>query len=117
LSKTILGKGWVLVVIQFLAENEQEVIIESVGQDELGYQITRFLVLKKDWVDMPKQGVEQFWRLPRALDEHWYRSQGSVGNDVSVPYFCYPFSTSSSLFLSLTDSEDAHDSSLHFSIF
>lgn len=83
------------MVIRFVAENEQEVVIESVGRDELGYQITRFLVLKKEWVDRPKRGIEQFWGLPKALDEHWYRSRGCVGNDVSVPYFRHPFSTSS----------------------
>jgi hypothetical protein len=107
----------VLVVIRFVAENEQEVVIESVGRDELGYQITRFLVLKKEWVDRPKRGIEQFWGLPKALDQHWYRSRGCVGNDVSVPYFRHPFSTSSFSFLSFTDSEDTHDSSLSFSIF
>jgi hypothetical protein len=51
----------VLVVIWFVAENEQEVVMESVGQDEQRHQITRFLALKKGWVDRPKRGVEQLW--------------------------------------------------------
>src|SRR6202051_1143211 len=43
------------------------------------------------------------WKLPRALGEDWYMSRGSMGVEVSVPYFLFPLSdsiSSSSLLVS-----------------
>lgn len=112
LHSVVQDYSWpgVLVVIRFVAENEKEVVVESVGRDERGHQIARFLVVKRDQVSIPERsrwGMGRFWGLPRALDEEWYRSRGRAGNNVPVPYFRQPFSiSSSSSFLSMTDSDE-----------
>jgi hypothetical protein len=36
-----------LVVSQYVAENDWEVVAECMGQDEAGHRITRFLVVDK----------------------------------------------------------------------
>ena len=48
-------------------------------------------------------GLWTIWKLPRALGEDWYMSCGSMGVEVSVPYFLFPLSdsiSSSSLLVS-----------------
>jgi hypothetical protein len=38
-----------LVIIQFVAENPEEIVAEGVGQDQSGHRIIRFLVVDKNW--------------------------------------------------------------------
>ena len=80
-----------LVVIQYVAENDKEVVAECMGQDESGHMINQFLVVDKSWLG----GLS--WRvghrlLPKALDMEWYSPRGHLGNDVPIPYFSFPFS-------------------------
>jgi hypothetical protein len=91
----------VLVVFCFVAENEREIVAESVGRDEQGNRIIWYLVVEKGLVDRSWT----IWRLPRALGEDWYMSRGSMGVEVLVPYFLFPLSDSISS-LSLSVSED-----------
>ena len=89
----------VLVVVGFVAENEREIVAECVGRDEQGNRIIRYLVVEKGLVDRSWT----IWKLPRALGEDWYMSRGSMGVEVSVPYFLFPLSdsiSSSSLLVS-----------------
>jgi len=89
----------VLVVVGFVAENEREIVAECVGWDEQGNRIIRYLVVEKGLVDRSWT----IWKLPRALGEDWYMSRGSMGVEVSVPYFLFPLSdsiSSSSLLVS-----------------
>jgi len=89
----------VLVVVGFVAENEREIVAECVGRDEQGNRIIRYLVVEKGLVDRSWT----IWRLPKALGEDWYMSCGSMGVEVSVPYFLFPLSdsiSSSSLLVS-----------------
>jgi len=89
----------VLVVVGFVAENEREIVAECVGRDEQGNRIIRYLVVEKGLVDRSWT----IWKLTRALDEDWYMSRGSMGVEVSVPYFLFPLSdsiSSSSLLVS-----------------
>ena len=89
----------VLVVVGFVAENEREIVAECVGRDEQGNRIIWYLVVEKGLVDRSWT----IWKLPRALGEDWYMSRGSMGVEVSVPYFLFPLSdsiSSSSLLVS-----------------
>ena len=75
-----------LVVIQYVAENDEEVVAECMGQDESGRMITQFLVVDKSWFG----GRVGHRFLPKALDMEWYSPQGHLGNDVPIPYFSFP---------------------------
>jgi len=76
----------VLVIIGFVAENEMEVVAECVGQDEWGNRIIQFLVLEKGIMDRSWT----FWRFPRALDEDWYISCGSMMCRGTCSVFSFP---------------------------
>ena len=92
----------VLVVVHFVAENEREIVAECVGWHEQGNRIIRYLVVEKGLVDRSWT----IWRLPKALGEDWYMSRGSMGVEVSVPYFLFPFSDSiSSSSFSMSDGD------------
>jgi len=80
----------VLVIIRFVAENERDIVAECVGQDEQGNRIVWYLVMEKGLVDRSWT----IWRLLKALGEDWYMSRGSMGVEVSVPYFLFPLSDS-----------------------
>ena len=85
------------MVIQYVAENDKEVMAECMGQDESGHMITRFLVVGKSWLD----GLS--WRvghrfLSKDLDMELYSPWGYLGNDVPIPYFSFPFSEFSQVF-------------------
>ena len=80
-----------LVVIQYVAENDEEVVAECMGQDESGCMITQFLVVDKSWLGGLSWRVGHIF-LPKALDMEWYSPWGYLGNDVPIPYFSFPFS-------------------------
>ena len=67
-----------MVVVHFAAENRRELVVECMGWAESGRQITRFLVLKKSWVDRSDNLVVSLWSniwpwgLSKALDSEWY---------------------------------------------
>src|SRR3984885_5323254 len=65
----------VLVIRQFVAENEMEVVAEREGRDEHGRQIVRFLVLDKTQLDDSKKcGWGCHKKLLRALYDEWDQS-------------------------------------------
>jgi hypothetical protein len=103
----------VLVVVRFVAENERDIVAECVGRDEQGNRIIRYLVMEKGLVDRSWT----IWRLPRALGEDWYTSRGSMGVEVSVPYFLFPLSDSiSSSSLPVSDGDKGQNPSSTLSI-
>jgi hypothetical protein len=75
LHSVVQDYSWpgVLVVVWFVAENGQEVVVESVGWDEQGHQIARFLVVKRDQVSILERsqwGMGRFW----GFQELWMKS-------------------------------------------
>ena len=106
------------MVIQYVAENDEEVVAECMGQDESGCMITRFLVVDKSWLGGPSWRVGHRF-LPKALDMEWYSPRGHLGNDVPIPYFSFPFSefprnSRFSVSSSGTDSVSTYFSFLHY---
>ncbi len=78
-----------LVVLRFVAENPGEFVIECGGWDEYGNQITRFLVVDKEWAVRPLRRFGQLglqWALPSALSSDVYYSRGFHSNSLPLPY-------------------------------
>ena len=78
-----------LVVLRFVAENPGEFVIECAGWDEYGNQITRFLMVDKEWAVWPLRRFGQLglqWALPSALSSDVYYSQGFHSNSLPLPY-------------------------------
>jgi hypothetical protein len=106
-----------LVVFQYVAENDREVVAECRGQDESGHRITQFLVVDKYWLGGSSWRVGHGF-LPKALDMEWYSPQGCLGND-PCPHFSFPFpklinNSRFSVSPSGTDSVSTYPLSLHY---
>ena len=66
------------MVIQYVAENDKEVVAECMGQDESGHMITQFLVVDKSWLGVPSWRVGHRF-LPKALDMELVFTTGASG--------------------------------------
>jgi hypothetical protein len=66
-----------LVVLQFVAENPREFVVECGGWDEYGGRITQLLLVDKEWVVQSLRRFGQLglqWALPSALSPDVYYS-------------------------------------------
>jgi hypothetical protein len=86
--------GWLgrLVVLQYVAENWRELIVECRGYDVHGNQILRFLVVDKSLavrdpeVFMTIGSLSIIHKLPAALSSIYYLPQGHCDIDLPLPY-------------------------------
>jgi hypothetical protein len=81
-----------LVVVRYVTENSEEVVVECAGWNIAGDQITHFLVVDKSqvhWIDMALVSLGNlmiYQRLPAALPSGMYIPRWYCGNDLPLLY-------------------------------
>jgi len=81
-----------LVVLQYVAENSKELVVECAGWNIEGDKIVRYLVVDRSQVErldtilVSLGGFTIHQRLPAALPLGMYVPRGCRGNDLPLPY-------------------------------